>query len=300
MRHITKEVKNDRVELIQKEIDDWMRKEQEFRTLHHIKREESPPKEQNEEYMSSNSDDSGISTSSVSVTPTLNNAVRERAKDVVVPQPQPRSSIKFSSLSSAMSNNNTSHRQFVKNQRGIMQRFIASRGKMAVKRTTFTETPNTSVSTFLVGSFEQDPIRIERDQLGRPIRRGYVPVEEKILKELQDLKLREVELRRSRQDLFQDTLICQYNLDTEEPDTYDPPIGKLKLSKSIGELYEASLNADKDNVDSYECINKNEKKKPSVSLAQLCDSNPEEVPSSHMLIEKWENLIQAKKHQKGL
>lgn len=39
---------------------------------------------------------------------------------------------------------------------------------------------------------------IERDSEGRPLRRGYVPVEQKIQRELQDLKSRETELKRLR------------------------------------------------------------------------------------------------------
>lgn len=45
---------------------------------------------------------------------------------------------------------------------------------------------------------EVSPPIIERDDEGRPLRRGYVPVEEKIQKELRDLKSRESELKRLR------------------------------------------------------------------------------------------------------
>lgn len=31
--------------------------------------------------------------------------------------------------------------------------------------------------------------------------------------------------------------------------------------------------------------------RPVMSLAQLCDVNPEEAPSSHQLITQWEKLI---------
>lgn len=47
-------------------------------------------------------------------------------------------------------------------------------------------------------STEISPPIIERDDEGRPLRRGYVPVEEKIQKELRDLKSRESELKRLR------------------------------------------------------------------------------------------------------
>lgn len=32
--------------------------------------------------------------------------------------------------------------------------------------------------------------------------------------------------------------------------------------------------------------------KPAVSLAQLCDVDPDEAPSSHRLIARWESIIQ--------
>lgn len=32
--------------------------------------------------------------------------------------------------------------------------------------------------------------------------------------------------------------------------------------------------------------------RPAVSLAQLCDVDPDEAPSSHRLIAQWENIIQ--------
>lgn len=40
---------------------------------------------------------------------------------------------------------------------------------------------------------------IERDAQGKPIRRGFIPVEEKIQKELRDMQSRESELKRMRQ-----------------------------------------------------------------------------------------------------
>lgn len=50
---------------------------------------------------------------------------------------------------------------------------------------------------FRMAEVSSPPV-IERDQSGRPIRRGFVPVEEKIQKELRDMKSRETELKRMR------------------------------------------------------------------------------------------------------
>lgn len=44
------------------------------------------------------------------------------------------------------------------------------------------------------------PPVIERDAHGKPIRRGFVPVEEKIQKELRDIRSRETELKRMRRN----------------------------------------------------------------------------------------------------
>lgn len=47
---------------------------------------------------------------------------------------------------------------------------------------------------------ENVPPIIERDEAGRPVRRGYVPVEEKIQKELREMRSRESELKRLRRN----------------------------------------------------------------------------------------------------
>lgn len=64
--------------------------------------------------------------------------------------------------------------------------------------------------TFVLPS-ETPPI-IERDDNGRPVRRGYVPVEEKIQKELRDLRSRESELKRLRRN---------HHLRQSQPDLLD-------------------------------------------------------------------------------
>lgn len=44
------------------------------------------------------------------------------------------------------------------------------------------------------------PPIIERDAQGKPIRRGFIPVEEKIQNELRDIRSRESELKRMRRN----------------------------------------------------------------------------------------------------
>lgn len=126
--------------------------------------------------------------------------------------------------------------------------------------------PPTAIST---------PPVIERDSNGRPIRRGYIPVEEKIQKELRDLKNRESELKRlrkqkrvaSQSDLLELNYgrcgsmffeyFIQFIIDTllfsdsgEDLSDEDSAVSnvyplsrKLRSTKSIGELCEALTNA---------------------------------------------------------
>lgn len=155
------------------------------------------------------------------------------------------------------------------------------------------------------------PPVIERDSNGKPIRRGYIPVEEKIQKELRDLKSRESELKRLRkqsQVMSQsDLLELNYESDMEghlsdedNPDANIYPVSrKLRSAKSIGELCEALTHTSLSPRDtpSPQFDNQQRGMRPAMSLAQLCDLDPEDAPSSHKLIAQWENLIQQKQQR---
>lgn len=227
------------------------------------------------------------------------------------------------------------------NQRGIMQKFIASRGRLnklaAGAAATAANTPQLTVAS----STKADPIVpsldlsrshlmmlptaistppvIERDQNGKPIRRGYVPVEEKIQRELRDLKTRECELKRIRKlnrnasqsdllDMNYDTFESSEELSDE--DNTDEPIyplaRKLRSTKSIGELCDALTNSSLSPRETPSPLFESRTRigngcgggmRPAMSLAQLCDLDPEEAPSSHKLIAQWESLIQQKQQR---
>jgi hypothetical protein len=85
-------------------------------------------------------------------------------------------------------------------------------------------------------NIEKTPI--ERDTKGRPLRKGYVPVEEKIQSELRDLKSRECELKKLHKGNlrnFDDDFGSSDDLDSD----WSPINGKL--SKSIDALNSSSL-----------------------------------------------------------
>lgn len=230
------------------------------------------------------------------------------------------------------------------NQRGLMQKFIASRGrlsKLAANNSNNNSNNNhinsnispatTNLSNLIVKPEQHvipielnrthiilpptaitTPPVIERDSNGKPIRRGYVPVEEKIQKELRDLKNRESELKRLRKQnrvaSQSDLLELKYDDsdsggDLSDEDNIDmtvyPSSRKLRSTKSIGELCEALTHSSLSPRDtpSPQFENRPRGMRPAMSLAQLCDLDPQEAPSSHKLIAKWETLIQQKQQR---
>ncbi|XP_055312769.1 uncharacterized protein LOC129574595 [Sitodiplosis mosellana] len=229
-------------------------------------------------------------------------------------------------------------------KKGLMQRFISTRGKMAAaanaanaansinnnndnnitkngvgamettqKQNGFANKRNDAILTslelnrtpFMLQQDSSSPPIIERDATGKPIRRGFIPVEEKIQKELRDIRSRETELKRMRRNqLLQsqpDLLDCVdqgVDCDSTGEDSDDEPCYKLRSSKSISELCDAlTQNTSLSPRESpsplyYQREMSRSVLKPAVSLAQLCDVDPSETPSSHRLIAQWESIIQ--------
>ncbi|XP_059062002.1 uncharacterized protein LOC131854847 [Achroia grisella] len=194
--------------------------------------------------------------------------------------------------------------------KGIMQRFITSKGKMPsspiLPPTPTAKAPPTSpifinpVSiTPVTSPVIIPPVAITRTP-EKPIRKGYVPVEEKIQKELKEMKDREHELKRMRKKHKPFDLELSDNETSSESEDEDIPLpGKLKATKSIGELYEA-LNEEirspspSRNSSGQESLGS---LKPAKSLAELCALEPGQeflAPSSTRLIAQWESIIQQK------
>ncbi|KOB75835.1 Uncharacterized protein OBRU01_06757 [Operophtera brumata] len=187
--------------------------------------------------------------------------------------------------------------------KGIMQRFIANKGK--IPTTPGAATPTTTLPPLVFPSFPvvapviTSPPVITRTSEGKPVRKGFVPVEEKIQKELREMKDREHELKKMRKKSKPfDLELSDNETSSESEDEEIPMPGKLKQTKSIGELYEA-LNDElrspsprnssgQDSIGSL---------KPAKSLAQLCELSPDQeflAPSSTRLIAQWESIIQQK------
>nr|XP_016924297.2 uncharacterized protein LOC108005502 [Drosophila suzukii] len=242
--------------------------------------------------------------------------------------------------------------------KGVMQRFIASHGKLAptspmppASPLTLTLTNGNGIgngngtqngqnnnnnntlklntrtamaflesggSSAAITSVTLSPAAIERDSEGRPLRRGYVPVEQKIQRELQDLKSRESELKRLRKINRQNTLKAsldklQLSTDDEADADDDDEDSEVEHCYGPGKLRNAQSTQELDrNGNEQEIVHKpsgnrslnaaayianglsngnGHGMRPAMSLAQLCDLTPEEAPSSRGLIAQWESLI---------
>ncbi|XP_059607825.1 uncharacterized protein LOC132255715 [Phlebotomus argentipes] len=195
-------------------------------------------------------------------------------------------------------------------RRGLMQRFIASRGRMNGSQQQFPMDKKTSNGAPILLSpiAKTCPPVIERDQNGRPIRRGYVPVEEKIQKELREMKNREVELKQLRKQSHMrasnpDLLDEGGDFDTDDGSDRDEEsgsYGKMTGAKSISELCDSltSSSLSPRNTPSPKLDAQNHTKlRPALSLAQLCDVNPTEAPSAPCLIAQWEDFIMKKRRK---
>lgn len=89
-------------------------------------------------------------------------------------------------------------------QKGLMHRFLATRGKIYKPKSapndalTPPTTPTIALNPLSIKTFSRSlDIQFEPDDEPKkpPVRKGYVPVEEKIQKELHEMKERENELR---------------------------------------------------------------------------------------------------------
>ncbi|XP_014357568.2 uncharacterized protein LOC106710105 [Papilio machaon] len=189
--------------------------------------------------------------------------------------------------------------------KGIMQRFIASKGKLSVGTSPVSPTspvglaPQPILSPAALAPITIAPAAITRTPEGKPVRKGYVPVEEKIQKELQEMKDREHELKkmRRRQKPF-DIELSENETSSESEEEEGVVPGRLKAARSIGELYAAlgdearspspRTGSGHDSLGSL---------KPAKSLAELCELAPGQeflAPSSTRLIAQWESIIQQK------
>lgn len=324
MRQIGAE-KDDPLKRIQEEINEVARRERELREKIALANGDAVPANNNaqNDVSSTQSDDSGVSSASSPINGVSTNGIKE-TKYIRSNTINPTSTKLYatSNLTRTMSTPQIftpARFNMSTGQKGLMQRFIASRGKFALGNNKPKDTLMTTIDfnrppTFTPSNEVTPPI-IERDEAGRPLRRGFVPVEEKIQNELRDLKTRESELKRLRRqntskinqsDDVDDSVEYDSGEESDDehcysPGTYVASPGKLRASKSIGELCDSLNNNSSFSPSDSPSPQFNRHgggggvggiMRPALSLAQLCNVEPDEAPSSHRLIAQWENIIQ--------
>lgn len=299
-----------RIEIIQKEIDEIRNREREYRKIHANEfgdlvdiDDDVDEEEQQEDSLENNghgheldhlrNDEKSSSDGGLSSTPSTSNSISDlsyqKPLDVTHRQPSLNTINLINSNVSAggggrhllrspvspVSGSAFQPRVFVPNQKGLMQKFIISHGKIGnSERNGFNTSNGIHHADYVTSAIElSEPgprAPIERDELGRPLRKGYVPVKDKIQQELQDLESREAELKVLRKSLVQ-----EINRQDEQHAKTNGHNNK-NVNAVIVQADVKSNNCDKTTL-----------------LKEL-----NEVPSSTKLIEQWENLIKEKEQQR--
>lgn len=176
-------------------------------------------------------------------------------------------------------------------QRGIMQRFIKSRGRLQSIQpqqdpaaVVWTQARARSIDH--TETIKMDPAKMTR--------KGFVPVEERIQKELREMHNRETELRAYRRKAFATSIpnllsILDNNYSDDDDFNSISPTSTpvLRSARSFAQLCEL------DSIPS-DTVSAPPSLRPAVSLAKLCDESldDEDVPKSKNLIAKFESIIQ--------
>ncbi|KAF5286042.1 hypothetical protein FQR65_LT12977 [Abscondita terminalis] len=175
--------------------------------------------------------------------------------------------------------NGTAARLFTQkvSTRGIMQRFINSRGRLSLQSKSVIK-PEPAESTWANLATELTKPVVPT---GTQPRNGFIPIEERIRREFQEMQKREVELRIERQK-SQPDLLAVLNSSPE-------PERRSLRTASVMQL--------NDYGGYNETVSAPASLKGAKSLSDLCDIDDEEEvpPGSHSLIKQWENII--KKNQ---
>jgi len=146
--------------------------------------------------------------------------------------------------------------------KGVMQRFIKSRGKLGAVAA-MTNKNQTAPTTAWVAPDLTEPLKAIVPAGMQP-RNGFVPVEERIRKEFQEMQKRESELRIERQKSQPDLLAL-----VDESRSPEPERRSLRSARSISQL------SDFENYE--ESASAPSSLKAARSLADLCDVEDEEA-----------------------
>ncbi|KAK9730930.1 A-kinase anchor protein 2 C-terminus [Popillia japonica] len=279
---------NATLQRIQREISDVLEREKELRSTY-VHQNGSVNNGHNHD-----EDEGNISNNNNSEHETNNNVTIPREKSPVRPvRPVLQQSKSMGALNGITSNGTRNGlRLFTPNPatRGVMHKFIKNRGKLSTVAA-FQPTP-TQIQQ--LQRHQQQTWRIpdvidppKVTEPGQCIRKGFVPVHVKMQKELEDLHLREMELRHERRKSHHE-LSEDDQVDGRETPQLETT---LKPARSMAQLYDEERQ--EFNVTPTRL-------KPARSLADLCDASGDELdtPGSHSLIMKWEEMIQKNQQER--
>lgn len=169
--------------------------------------------------------------------------------------------------------------------KGVMHKFIKSRGRLST--TTIQTNGNGYHAPPPTPSWNTPDEIIEPAKItvepSKCIRKGYIPIQERMRQELQEYSAREKELRNERKKSQPNLIALLDAIETSPP----PERRLLKGARSMSQLYDAAEELPEDTVSAPSSL------KPARSLAQLIDAEEAvEVPGTHSLILQFENLSQ--------
>lgn len=152
-----------------------------------------------------------------------------------------------------------------------------------------------------------DDSPIERDENGKPIRRGYIPAEEKIQKELSDFRCREFELRQNRRSSSlssQPDLVASIKSDVSEiPDDCQSIVPSVTSISEFNDSLDSVFSGFSENTSLNSSFNYHQihklplSKHLSSTVATLSEefleleAEENKQISSKKLIAKWEIMI---------
>lgn len=166
--------------------------------------------------------------------------------------------------------------------RGVMHKFIKSRGK--INLSSIHNITNHSPAMPWNGTEIIEPAKITVEP-GKCVRKGFIPVEERMRQELQEYSQREKELRNERKKSQPDLMALLDAIESPQPERRP-----LKNARSLTQLYDPD-DYPEDTASAPPSL------KPARSLAQLIDGEEAvEVPGTHSLILQFENLSQKNGH----
>lgn len=177
------------------------------------------------------------------------------------------------------------------NTKGVMQKFFKMRGKIntvtALNNSIQPEPKSAWLPPLEVVTTPPSKALIPQD---KPLRKGFIPIQDRIKSELRELKNREDELRSERRK-SQPDLMAALSIEEDEniSRSPSPTIGKLRPARSLSHLLDEEYSLEINSAPSS--------LKPARSLAQLCDAADEEIESPKSLIQQWESRIREAQRQ---